>query len=216
MKIKKIVFTSLAFISSISSCEFKANSAANQNKEQKMEEKAELPFPLTVSFSEDYLKANFYICNYTEAGDRFAYWVNLPNFIKPTVLKPTAVEKLKVINAGFYESIDKEPRIEVWAAYETLKEPIETAEWLLSKIKMTDAKVLKQNIINSPNGDKNIDVLTAQDVGDGETVIARWIALKRDNDYLVVKATCGKDDYMKHADTIFYIVSHWNFANQKL
>jgi len=199
----------------LSSCEFKANSAANQIKEQKMEEKAVLPFPLTVAFSEEYLRANFYKCNYTEAGDRFAYWVFLPNFIKPTVLKPTAVEKLKVINAGFYESADKEPRIEVWAAYETLKEPISTSEWLLNKIKITDAKVVKQNSINAANGEQNIDVLTSQNVGDGETVITRWIAMKRGNDYLVVKATCTEDDYVKHADTIFYIVSHWNFTNQK-
>ncbi|MEO5911752.1 MAG: hypothetical protein ABIP95_12755 [Pelobium sp.] len=169
-----------------------------------------LPFPMQTGFTDAYLKATFWKCNYNSAGSENAYWVILPNTIKPTAVEPQKIEKVGLTNIGVYNTIDKSlPYIEVWVAYETLDSKQIAADWLLNKIRITGETILNQSPITYPNGQKNVDVLTSKIVGNGERVISRFTGIHNGDNYYVLKASCNEKDYKGQANTLFHIVSHW-------
>jgi len=182
-----------------------STSSINTNPEQ-----SQIPFPLSTGFSNEYLKATFWKCNYSSAGTQHAYWVILPNTIKPTTVEPKKLNSVGLTNIGIYNTIDKTlPYIEVWVAYETVTTKQTPSEWLLHKIKITGEKVLNQNVINYPNGQKNLDVLTSKKLENGAVVISRFTGVSKGHDYYVLKATASEKDYLSQAKNIFHIVSHW-------
>ncbi|MBS7566756.1 hypothetical protein KHS38_20290 [Mucilaginibacter sp. Bleaf8] len=184
-----------------------STASGNNSTEQKQ---PAIPFPLNSGFSDDYLKATFWKCNYSSAGPEHAYWVILPNTIKPTSVDPKPLPQVGLNNIGIYNVIDKTlPYIEVWVAYETVKDKQTPTEWLLNKLRITGEKVLNQNEINYPNGQKNLDVLTVKTIGNGERVISRFTGVSKGNNYYVLKASANEKNYASQANTIFHIVSHW-------
>lgn len=172
--------------------------------------KVKLPFPMQTGFTDEYLKATFWKCDYNSAGPENAYWVILPNTIKPTAIKPQKLEKVGLTNIGVYNTIDKSlPYIEVWVAYEALNTKQSPADWLLNKIRLTGETILNQSPVTYPDGQKNVNVLTSKTIGDGEKVISRFTGMHQGNTYFVLKASCSEKDYQGQANTIFHIVSHW-------
>lgn len=169
-----------------------------------------LPFPLKTGFTAAYQKATFWKCDYSSAGAAHAYWVILPNTLKPTAIKPQQLKEVGLTNIGIYNTIDKTlPYIEVWVAYETVTNGKSPVVWLLNKVQITGEKVLHQNMITYPDGSKNIDVLTSKTIGNGEQVISRFTGISKGNNYYVLKASCNQKDYAAQAKNIFHIVSHW-------
>jgi len=169
-----------------------------------------IPFPLATGFTNEYLKATFWKCNYSSAGLQHAYWVILPNTIKPTSIEPKKLAPIGITNIGIYNTIDKTlPYIEVWVAYETVKTNQTPTDWLLHILKITGEKVLNKNVINYPDGQKNLDVLTSKTLGNGTKVISRFTGVSKGHDYYVLKATASEKDYTSQAKNIFHIVSHW-------
>jgi len=215
---KKIAIAILA-ITLFTACEFKVNSKNNdENQPDPMAEKqdamktetADLPFPLQTGFSDAYLKATFWKCNYSSAGPSHTYWVILPNTLRPTTLEPEVLKPVALTNIGIYNTIDKTlPYIEVRFAFENVADSITPSAWLLHKIKITGESVLQENNFQYEDGQKNLDVLTSKTLPDGEKVISRFVGQKKGNDYYLIKVSCNEKDYLTQANTIFHVVSHW-------
>ncbi len=215
---KKIVFA-LFTISALSSCEFKVKvnnkddtqaTATSQTLDSVKTLPANLPFPLKTGFTNDYLKATFWKCNYSSAGASHAYWVILPNTLRPTKVEPEVIKGLTLTSIGTYSTIDKTlPYIEVQVGYETLKDITDPSAWLLEKIKLMGESILNKNEFQYEDGQKNLDLLTYKVIPGGEKVVSRFVGQKNGNDYYFIKAACNEKDYTAQANTVFHTVSHW-------
>ena len=206
----KNTLLALGLIISLSGCEFKVNMQKDQKKEE-APKAAALPFPLKTDFTDDYLRATFWKCNYSSAGSSRAYWVILPNILRPTAIDPKVIPGVGLTEIGVYNTIDKTlPYIEVMVYYEEVKTGVNPADWLLEKVKITGETVLHKNEFKFPNGQSNLDVLTFKKVANGERVVSRLVGLQNGNDYFVIKVSCNEKDYAAQANTIFHVVSHWN------
>lgn len=169
-----------------------------------------IPFPLSTGFSNDYLRATFWKCHYSSAGKQHAYWVILPNTMRPTEIKPKVLPQVGLTSMGVYNTIDKTlPYIEVWVWYETVNKKQSPAQWMLGKLKLTGERVLNQNIITYPDGQKNLDVLTAKTLKNGVRVISRFTGISKGNTYYLLKAAASEKEYLSQAKNMFHTVSHW-------
>jgi len=203
----KKAIMSLGLVLLVTSCELKVNTKPTEKENKEM--KQNIPFPLETKFTKEYLVANFWKCNYSTAGEGFAYWVILPNNVKPTKLEPELMKEVGLTNIGIYNTIDKSAYIEVWVAYETITTPTQPMDWLTHKIKITGETILHQNIINTTSGNKYLDVLTSKTIANGENVISRFTVLKSSSNYFIIKATCNEKDYISLSETLLHIVSTW-------
>lgn len=193
----------------LSSCETKVKPVAAQTENQHVESKQHIPFPLEAKFTKEYLQASFWKCNYSSAGEALAYWVILPNQVKPTKVEPAEVKALNLTNIGQYTTIDKSPYIEVEVAYETVKENIQPADWLLGKLKLMNENVLNQNPVKTASGEQYLDALSSKTLTNGVTVISRSSVLKSGSNYFVIRASSSEKDYAALAETIQHISTNW-------
>lgn len=197
----------------LSSCEVKVKPLAAQTEKQHVETTQNIPFPLETKFTNEYLKASFWKCNYSSAGEPLAYWVILPNQVKPTKLEPVQIEKLNLTNIGQYTTIDKSAYIEVEVAYETLKTEVQPSDWLLGKLKLMKETVLNQNLVKAANGEQYLDVLTSNTLANGETLISRSSVLKSGANYFVIRVSSSRKDYADLAETMQHISTNWGLKN---
>lgn len=197
----------------LSSCEVKVKPLAAQTEKQHVETTQNIPFPLETKFTNEYLKASFWKCNYSSAGEPLAYWVILPNQVKPTKLEPVQIEKLNLTNIGQYTTIDKSAYIEVEVAYETLKTEVQPSDWLLGKLKLMKETVLNQNLVKAANGEQYLDVLTRNTLANGETLISRSSVLKSGANYFVIRVSSSRKDYADLAETMQHISTNWGLKN---
>jgi hypothetical protein len=203
-KMKKIVvLLSIALLNI--SCEIKINEKAKQSPEMENKEQVEkLSFPMENNFDEKYLLNNFWKCNYDSAGEEFAYSIIIPNYAKPTSVKPTKTIG-GLTNIGIYNTIgDQQKYVEAWIGYEKVDKFIQPADWLLSKLDLSGEIILSQNIVTTKNNEKYVDVLTRKQAKNG-VVISRFIVLKEDFNYYLSKVSCDKKNYPELAETIQHI-----------
>lgn len=187
------------------------NNAVLASQETTGQPKPKVPFPLSTGYTSEYMKATFWKCNYNSAGPEHAYWVILPNTIKPTDIEPKKLSQVGLTSIGVYNTIDKTlPYIEVWVGYETVNSGQGPTEWMLNKLHITGEEVLNKNIINYPDGSKNLDVLTFKTTSNGEKIISRFTGMSKGQNYYILKASASEKDYNTQANTIFHIVSHWS------
>ncbi len=193
------------------SCEVKIKT--NQKKD--MEENntiPKIPFPTKTNYSKEYLAGNFWKCNYSFNENTPKYWVILPKNVKPIKIAPIQVFE-NLTNIGQYQTIDKSNYLEVWIFYEVVSKTIQPSDWLLEKLKISNESIIHQNIINSNNGDKYLDVLTSKVITNGENVISRLTVLKNDAYYFFIKVSCNEKDYSVLANEIRHITSNWNISD---
>lgn len=195
----------LGFALLLISCEVKIKT----KEPQKEEVKQNISFPLENNFTKEYLVENFWKCNYSSAGEALAYWTVLPKNVKPTKTEPAILEGQGLTNIGIYNTIDKAAYVEVWVAYETLTTPMQPMDWLLGKLKITGETVLHQNVINTKEGERYLDVLSSKTISNGENVISRFTVLKTGLNYFVIKAACNEKDYAALSTTLQHITATW-------
>jgi len=64
------------------SCEFKVSVKTSLNQPETLQVNEKLSFPMETGFTNEFLRANFWKCNYDSAGEALAYWVILPNSLE--------------------------------------------------------------------------------------------------------------------------------------
>lgn len=188
------------------SCENSAKKNQEINNTEKVKEETKnLSFPIENDFTNEYLLTNFWKCNYDTAGEELAYWTILPNFVKPTKLEPQQINGLDLTNIGIYNTIDENPYIEVWVAYETVTNQSSISEWFENILEKTGETILNKNKIQG----QFLDYLTYQKVQNGEKVISRLTLLKKDNHYFVLKVSTNENLYPELAETMHHIATSW-------
>ena len=202
------------------SCDFKVsvNLKTPSNQAEVKQVNENLSFPMETGFTKEFLQANFWKCNYNSAGEALAYWVILPNNMKPVRIEPTQVEETNLLNIGRYERIDTSPYLEVWVLTETLTENVEPAEWLRNWLKTANETIIHEKEIVGSNGNKYLDVLTSKSTSTNDTSISRCTVYRSELssangetmwNYFFIKVSCGINDYEKLAKTIQHISSNW-------
>jgi hypothetical protein len=202
----KKILLKFGIIFLIGGCEKSTNLSQEIKKTEQMQNDfKDLPFPVNNDFTNDYLISNFWKCNYDTAGEELAYFTILPNFVKPTSLQPQTIDGLELTNIGIYKTIDENPYLEVWVAYETITNQITISDWLENILHKTGETILNKNKIQ----DQFLDYLTYQKVQNGEKVISRLTLLKKDNRYFVLKVSTNEKMYPQLAETIQHIATSW-------
>lgn len=196
-----LLVTSLLLLS----CEMKVSKTAKQDAEMEKKQSVEkLSFPMENKFDEKYLLDNFWKCNYDSAGEEFAYSIILPKYVKSTSVIPIKTVG-GLTNIGIYNTIgNKNKYVEAWIGYEKVKESMQPADWLKSKLNLSGETILNQNIITADNGEQYLDVLTEKPTKD-ENIISRFTVLREDNYYYLSKVSCNKNDYPDLLETVQHI-----------
>lgn len=205
---KKICMVITAMII-VSSCEIKVSNNEEIKKEHMKEKNENFPFPVENNFTEEYLVNNFWKCNYDTAGADKAYWVILPNYVKPTKLDPQPINGMDLTNIGIYNTIDENPYMEIWVAYSNVSNDIQPSEWLESILTKTGENILNKNEIITKSGEKFLDVLSSKNISENERVISRCAVLKNNQNYFVIKVTTNEKLYPELAQTIQHIATSW-------
>lgn len=195
----------------LGSCEMKPATVKIETKN--VETTQNIPFPLETGFTNEYLQASFWKCNYSSAGEALAYWVILPKQVKPTKVESVQIKELDLTIIGQYTTIDKSPYLEVQVAYEGVKTPVQPSDWLLVKLKLMKEKILNQNLVRSASGEQYLDVLSTRTLNNGEVVISRSSVLKSGFNYFVIRVSSNKKDYAGLAEAMQHISTNWGIKN---
>jgi len=182
--------------------------------------KNKLPFPVSQELSNEFLKANFWKCLYTSAGEELAYWVILPNNVKPVKLGPIPISELGLTSIGQYVRTDDSPYLEVQVVYEHCPYDMNASDWIMKKIYLLQETIINYRLIKGKSTGEYLDVLTYKKHPDGEDIISRITVLKdfdkkKDGaNYFCVWANCPLSGYEELSNAIFQIVSNWDLINK--
>ena len=223
MTTKNLCITMLSIIV-FSSCDFKVTkNSKTPSSQTKMEQvKENLSFPMETGFTKEFLQVNFWKCNYNTAGEALAYWVILPDNMKPVKIEPIQIASTSVLNIGQYERIDTSPYIEVWVCVETLTESVEPADWLRNWLKISNETIIHEQDVIGSTGSKYLDVLTSKLHADNDVSISRFtvyrstFSLPNEEvqwNYFFLKVSCGINDYETLAKIMRHISSNWGVKN---
>ena len=180
--------------------------------------KFETIFPLETSFSEEYLKANYWQCLYTKSNDYLHYWIVLPNNVKPFSIDKIKNKDLNLTEIGFYSRIDESPYIEITVGYETILYDINCSDWLKKKLYLMGEVLLQERKIQGKTTGFYLDVLTSKNEGE-KNIISRYTTMKDYNpsggaNYFLVKVSCYSESYKELAETMYHISSNWDLINK--
>ncbi len=179
----------------------------------------EYSFPIDQSYSNEYLKTNFWKCNYTTGEEQFHYWVILPNNVKPNKLEFVKIEQLSLTNIGQYVRNDASPYLEVQLAFENYEFEMNASDWLKKKLYIMGETIINERIIKGKSTGNYIDVLCKKQIG-GVDIISRYTVLKDYNkkiggaNYFCIKASCEGKDYENLSLDILQIVTNWELINK--
>lgn len=196
------------------SCEMKVNTTSNQEQPEQTEaneKNVNISFPVETGYDDEYLTANFWKCNYNQAGDSLAYWVILPNDVKTVRVEPTPIEGSNLLNIGRYEG--KSPYLEIWVVTERIANYIEPANWLRNVLDLSGESILHEEELVGQRGVKYLDVLTLKNFSVLDQSISRFTVYRDGNDYYFIKVSCSMSDYESLAKTIRHISSNWGLGD---
>lgn len=180
----------------------------------------DLLFPIEQTLSPDYLRDNFWKCNFTSVKEPLQYWILLPNTVKPVNLKKVKHPNLKLNVWGQYCIVENKPYLEVQMLQEYIHYELNPADWLLKKLALMGETVMHLREIQGKSTGVYLDVLTHKKWLGGEDIISRFTVLKDSGtgqsgaNILCAKASCLYDDYNAYALQILQIVGNWDFINK--
>lgn len=209
------IVTILSLVALLYSCEAKVkitpsfNITEEKEKSENLEDTTKmknLSFPKDNNFTNEYLKQNFWRLDYEEAGEKLSYFIIVPKSVRPVEIEPTPLTGTGLTLIGKYKPKDKDlPYFEVCIYYESVKNRLHPADWVKEKLQLVGHKVINQNEIISPLGNKYIDVLSKK-----SNVIARSTELSNgEGDYVMFSVFCEEKDYENLAETMQFISSNW-------
>ena len=172
-------------------------------------DKYDYSFPHETHFTKEYLIQNFWKCNYRQAGDSLAYWIILPNNIRPFNLEPVAISGTGLTTIGQYKTIDDGAYIEIEMAFENVAEYIQPVNWVTEKLRLAEHDIIDSIEIQAESGEKFMDVLTYRTMS-GEAIVSRVVVFRRGLNYLLLCVMCSGEDYEELAETIAHITMNWN------
>jgi len=182
--------------------------------------KEPLLFPKEQNLSADFLRSNFWKCNFTSSAKPLQYWILLPNTVKVINVKAIEIEDLKLTSLGQYSSVGDVPYLEVQVIYEHIKYEMNPSDWLLKKLALMGETVMNVREITGKSTGTYLDVLTYRKWPSGDDMVSRFTVFK-DSDQTIsganifcVKATCLEKDYNNYASVILQIVANWDFIHR--
>lgn len=177
-------------------------------------------FPVEQTLTPDYLKTNFWKCNFTSVDKPLQYWILLPNRVKVINVNLIDHDELRFTVMGQYSTVDSNPYMEVQVMYEHIKYDLNPSDWLVKKLAIMGETVLNIRELRGVSTGNYLDVLTSKEWPDGENIISRFTVLKDSDTNLsganifCVKASCVEADYNDQAYIIYQIVANWDLINK--
>jgi hypothetical protein len=176
-----------------------------------------LLFPTEQSLPEDYLRSNFWKCNFTSADKPLQYWILLPETVKVININAIENKELKLTTLGQYSSIGDIPYLEVQVFYEHVAFEINPSDWLIKKLAIMGETIINVREIKGKSTGIYVDILTRRKWPSGEDMVSRFTVLK-DSDQnrsganiFCTKTTCLEKDYQEYALIMLQIVANWDF-----
>lgn len=122
---------------------------------------------------------------------------------------------------GVYRSAAENPDVmELLVSYERSLYELNGSDWLIKKLLMSGEIILNTRILYDVEHGEYLDVLSYQRRPSGQEVISRSTVYKEYDEvvgggiYFIVKASCLKKNYTKHAYDLLHMITHWELINK--